>query len=137
MSAEKPYRVKDGQELAHGGDVLPGGSVVQLLPAIAHEVRHLVEPIGDDGQVKPWGAPSDEAIDAELAAARPHERISILEQAIAAKRGDLERLEQLHASEVKANEAAAKALEKPKVDEPKGSSKPAAAPKAPAPETRQ
>lgn len=126
MSGEKPYRVKDGAELAHCEQVLSGGTVVRLQPEIAYEVRHLVEPIGEDGKVRPWGTPSAEALEAELAAAKPHERISILERAIESKMGDLDRLEKLHAVEVKANTDAAKALEKKA--EPKAASKPAPGP---------
>lgn len=113
---EQPYRVRDDAQmpLAHHGEEFTSGAIVQLEPHVAFEVRHLVDPVGADGQVRPWGAPADEAIDAELAAARPHERVSILEAAIAGKRGDLDRLEKLHAAEVKKNEAASKA------DKPKG-----------------
>jgi hypothetical protein len=109
---QKPYRVRDGAILPHAGAELLGGTVVQLKPEIAYEVRHLVEPIGDDGQVQPWGAASDAKLEADLATARSHERISILEDAIAVKAGELERLRKMHSAEVEAGKAAAKALEK-------------------------
>lgn len=75
--------VKDGCELAHGGTVLTGGATVDLPAAIALEVRHLVVEVLPSGDVQPIGA-ADRA-EAELAdaleRAKPHERISILEQA--------------------------------------------------------
>ncbi len=129
MNGDRSYRVRDGAELAHAGEVLTGGAVVQLQPHVGYEVRHLVEPLGDDGKVKPWGTAAEEAFEAELAAARPHERISIIERAIASRTGDLEKLQKMHAAEVKANEAATKALEKKnaKGDEPKSKPTPPAA----------
>ncbi|HYE85650.1 MAG TPA: hypothetical protein VEA16_04815, partial [Vicinamibacterales bacterium] len=118
MAATKHYRVRDGAVLAHAGDELRGGVTVELLPHVAYEVRHLVEPLGDDGQVRPWQTLSQEAIDAELAAARPHERISLIDAAIAAKQGDLAKLQDLRLRELRANEATDKSSEPkpPKAD---------------------
>lgn len=72
------YRVRPGQQLAHQGKVLLGGDVVELPQSLAHEVRHLVDPVGADGKIQPWPTDRDAALATDLAAARPHERISIL-----------------------------------------------------------
>ena len=72
------YRVRPGAQLAHHGKVLIGGDTVELPQHVALEVRHLIDPVGADGKVKPWPADPVAALAAELATAKPHERISIL-----------------------------------------------------------
>ncbi len=75
------YRVIAGQQLAHHGQVYRGGDVVELDTAIALEVRSLITPIDAAGKAKPWPTDAAGALAAELAKARPHERISILRAA--------------------------------------------------------
>lgn len=74
------YRVRPGQQLAHNGKVLFGGETLDLPQHLALEVRHLVDPVGADGKVKPWPTDPVAALAAELSTAKPHERISILQQ---------------------------------------------------------
>lgn len=128
MEVQK-YRVKPGAELAHAGLVLTGGTDLELAPHVAYEVRHLVDPVEPlTGAVMPW-VPVDQAqLELELAKARPHERISLIEDALKANTADGDRLRALLAAENKANEQAAKALEKKA--EAKVSSKPAPGPQA-------
>jgi hypothetical protein len=69
-------RVRPGKQLPHDAKVLEEGTDVLLPLEIAHEVRHLVDEVVGDS-VRPLGVAS--TLEADLAAARPHERISILE----------------------------------------------------------
>lgn len=75
------YRVRHGQVLAHCGALVRGGEVVDLSPEVAYEVRHLVDPVGADGKVTAWPTDAATQLAKDLAAARPHERISILQAA--------------------------------------------------------
>jgi len=91
------YRVKVGCELAHNGTVVGGGEDVTLDPAVAFEVRHLVDtvdPVTNDAT--PIGTARDEAaLLSDLERARPHERVSLIEQAISANVSDKARLDKL------------------------------------------
>jgi acyl-CoA reductase-like NAD-dependent aldehyde dehydrogenase len=75
------YRVRAGQQLAHLGKTLRGGDVVELERHVALEVQHLVDPVDATGKVKPWPSDAASALAADLARARPHERISLLRAA--------------------------------------------------------
>lgn len=69
------YRVRPGRQLPHEGLVLEGGAEVDLPRHVAHDVRHLVDPIDAAGQV--LEPPTPEAIEVE---ARPaHEQRQLLE----------------------------------------------------------
>lgn len=115
----QPYRVKPGAVLPHAGLVLTSGTNVELAPHVAYEVRHLVDPVdAATGAVKAWGSADQAALETELAKARPHERVSILEQAIAAKKGDLDVLQTLHAAAKREEAEATKALQS-KAEKPK------------------
>lgn len=94
-------RVKAGCQLAHNGAVIDGGAEIDLAPALAFEVRHLVDEVLPTGETRPLGAGERGAADLEaaLAAARPHERISILEAARAATAGDLAKIDRAIALE--------------------------------------
>jgi len=78
------YRVIPGQQLAHHGQVYRGGDLVELDDAIALEVRSLITPVDAAGKPKAWPTDAAGALAADLAKARPHERISILQAARAA-----------------------------------------------------
>lgn len=104
-------RVKVGQELAHGGTVLTGGTDVELAVSIAHEVRHLVDEVLPGGETRPIGAEARAAAELQdaLDRAQPHERVSLLEQARAeaqrfadGAQSELARLDKLIAAERKA-----------------------------------
>lgn len=106
------YRVNAGAALAHEGTVLAGGTDVELPAHVAHEVRHLVTPIDRaTGKPRSW-QPADAALRDELARSRPHERVSILDAALKATRGDIAELEQLLAQAKREDADAAKAAAK-------------------------
>lgn len=77
MAKELLCRVRPGQQLAHLGQVLEEGAEVTLPITIAHEVRHLVDEVVG-ASVRAIGQSS--TFEADLNAARPHERVSILER---------------------------------------------------------
>ena len=84
------YRVRPGCELPHEGVVLASGADLELAPHIAVEVRHLVDPVNPaTKKIMAWPSKATSDLDAELARARPHERISLLEQAAATTSSDL------------------------------------------------
>ena len=106
------YRVKSGAVLAHAGEALTSGEDVQLPPHVAYEVRHLVDPVDAvTGAVQPWGTVDQAVLETELAKARPHERVSLIQQALDAKQGDVKVLEKLLVAAQKDEAAAAKALD--------------------------
>lgn len=110
MNRTQRYRVKLNCLLPHDGEVLTGGTDVELRPDIAHEVRHLVDEVLPTGEVQPIGFKDRQAaqLAADLAAARPHERISLLERARAAVADDLKTLDAQIAAEQTRLEADAK-----------------------------
>ncbi len=70
------YKVKPGQVLAHGGEELAAGQIVELPRAVGEEISHLVS------EVDAAGLPilkSLSALERELEKVRPHERISLLQ----------------------------------------------------------
>ncbi|MEO8483326.1 MAG: hypothetical protein ABI634_14025 [Acidobacteriota bacterium] len=95
MDGTQLYRVKLGALLPHDGGVLVGGTDVELRPDIAHEVRHLVNEVTATGEERPIGFKdrAEAELAAAVAAAKPHERISLLENARKVLLGDLEKLD--------------------------------------------
>lgn len=79
------YRVRAGKELAHHGDVLTAGQDVMLEAHIAHEVRHLIDEVDPaTGTVRPIAMSLETArVLNDVARYRPHERVTLFEQAIA------------------------------------------------------
>lgn len=114
-------RVKPGQQLAHGGAVLEGETDVELTAELAYEVRHLVDEVLPTGEVRAIGAGERAAaeLQAALASAKPHERISILETARASVAGDLDTLDRAIAAERKRLAAEAKGPANPAPAKPK------------------
>jgi len=68
------YRVRDGQQLAHEGQVLEGGATVELSRRVAAEVAHLVDEVG----------PASPAWAEDAEAVRAHERASALQPKLVA-----------------------------------------------------
>lgn len=87
-------RVRDGKHLAHHGDVLNGGAELELPDAIALECAHLVDEVLPTGETRGVGATAPADLKDVLARHRPHERVSILEEARAKTAGDLDAIEQ-------------------------------------------
>jgi hypothetical protein len=85
------YRIRQGKVLVHEGVERYEGDLVELTPeqAIDHAIVDKVEAVNTLGDpVRP-----PEALDAELAAARAHEHVSILTAERDALKGRLERVE--------------------------------------------
>jgi hypothetical protein len=101
--------------------VLDAGTDVELTPAIAYEVRHAVDEVTATGEIRAIGAsePDAAALERALATARPHERISLLEEARARTAGDLKTLDAQIAAERKRLDTEA----------PKGDARPPASPR--------
>lgn len=96
-------RVKPGQQLPHAGEVFDAGQEIDLPDHVAREVPHLVVEVLANGDVRPIGAPSAPALEEVLARHRPHERITILEEARAKVAQDLATLDRQIAAERAAN----------------------------------
>jgi hypothetical protein len=75
------YKVRDGAVLAYGGKVLEAGAEVVLTVDQASDQAIAAAVAEVDALGNPMSRATDDArFEAELAAARKHERISILEQ---------------------------------------------------------
>lgn len=106
--------VQPGKQLAHDGQVLEAGAVVDLPIGIALEVRHLVHAVSDAGEAVPIVLPSNTTaaqLERELSTARDHEKLSILESYRGRVAGDLDRIDAQIAGE-RARLAPAKASKK-------------------------
>lgn len=73
MEPTFPYRVRASQRLPHHGEIFEEGTTVALTRAVAAEVRHLVDPLGADGQIV--DAPTALQVELESRPAHEHEGI--------------------------------------------------------------
>lgn len=114
MEAKKKFRVRTGCVLAHHGEDLEGGQVVALHPHVGYDVRHLVEPVNDAGEVLATSVHAGvAALETELGKARPHEYVSLIEMAIGRKQVTREDAAELLATAKKSETAHAATSKKP------------------------
>lgn len=103
------YRVRDGERLAHAGQVHEGGAVVELPRAVAEDmaVRGALQEI--DAQGQPIASPPAD----DLERFRAHERVSILRDRLVEAQARVAAIQQRLDAEEKALAAAVATAAKP------------------------
>ena len=77
------YRVREGQSLNSGGRMYRSGETIELEESLANSCRGKLDRLNAAGKVVSRRPPDISKVTSDVNRARPHERVTILERAIA------------------------------------------------------
>lgn len=97
------FKVRPGHAFAHNGATLTSGAIVELPDRLAYEVRDHIDPCDEAGELQ---IPVGGADLVDLSHVQAHERVSLLEAAVATKRRELAFAEAQLAQELAAGQTA-------------------------------